>query len=215
MRALDLFCGVQVVPPSASQAAGFEVVGVDNDPACGDVYPGHFILGDALNPPTSLDDFDLIWASPPCPAYSRATNTEAKANHPDLVAPVRDMIAGHPCTVIENVVGSPLRRDLILTAPMFGLENLVRERWFELSWWPGLVPPPPRHAIGKCYVISSFGVTTATRLATGRFGQRPPAFSITTSGPKHTCRKNGVRGQHRIPGFDHEWAKRAMGIDIP
>lgn len=123
--------------------AGFKVVvGVDIEDHSAS-YPGVFLMGDALKVPFDLREFDLIWASPPCQAYSAGTSKRRRGNHPRLIGPTRRLLAGHPLTVIENVMRSPLRPDLVLDGPMFGLNRIERRRKFELSW-PVLSPPPYR-----------------------------------------------------------------------
>lgn len=147
LLALDLFCGGGGAA-LGMMAAGFHVVGVDRVRRHSKVYPGEFICGDALAPPVDLADFDLVWASPPCQAFSSATaaavGSRAKAMriYPDLIEPVRTLLAGHACTVMENVPLAPIRCDLVLTGPMVGLGRIVRRRHFEMSWWPGLQPQP-------------------------------------------------------------------------
>ena len=143
-KALDLFCGGGGVAAGLQQV-GFNVTGVDTNKLCGKYYPGKFVCGDALQLASLgilIDDYDFIWASPPCQRFSRATqNTPgARDKHPDLIAPIREMLSSHPLTCIENVVGAPIRADLTLTGPMVGLERIARKRLFELSW--GVYQPP-------------------------------------------------------------------------
>lgn len=128
-KALDLFCGAGGVCAGLQQA-GFEVTGVDikEHPD----YPGTFILGDATNPPVNLEDFDFVWASPPCQKYLAWGGHNSKEEQPDLMEPTRELLDGHPLTCIENVVTSPLRIDLALKGNQFGLP-VRRVRHFELK----------------------------------------------------------------------------------
>ena len=141
-RALDLFCGGGGVAHGLLQAGFRVVVGIDIEDHHAS-YPGVFLQGDALEAPFDLADFDLIWASPPCQAYSAATRRKRRAGHQQLIDRVRRLLAGHPVTVIENVMGAPLRPDLVLDGLMFGLSRIERRRKFELSW-PVLSPLPYR-----------------------------------------------------------------------
>jgi hypothetical protein len=141
MRLLDLFCGAGGCSVGYTRA-GFEVVGVDNQPQPN--YPFEFHQADALTFP--LAGFDAVHASPPCPAYSLATlhhGAGAGAGHPDLVAPTREVLtaSGLPY-VIENVIGAPLRKDVVLCGEMFGL-RVHRHRIFEVE---GAFVMQPRHA---------------------------------------------------------------------
>jgi DNA (cytosine-5)-methyltransferase 1 len=95
-------------------------------------YPFPFIQADALRPPVRLADFDFVWASPPCQHY---TNTwkgqdDKRSLYPDHVQATRDLLAGHPRTVIENVPGAPVKASVVLTGAHFGLP-IVRVRMFE------------------------------------------------------------------------------------
>ena len=120
--------------------AGFEVVGVDIEPKRARRYPFTFICADALSPPVQLEEFDLIWASPPCQAYTEVFRgrPEMKEKYPDLLPDTRELLAasGRPW-IMENVPGAPLRADVVLTGAMFDLD-IVRRRHFECE---GFTPP--------------------------------------------------------------------------
>ena len=125
------------------------MVGVDINPQPN--YPFEFHQGyalntlwDIINGRSELGHLDAIHASPPCPAFSRASHYHGtQGNHPDLVTPTREALgaSGLPW-VIENVEGAPLRRDVVLCGEMFGL-RVHRHRVFETS---GLFVMQPRHA---------------------------------------------------------------------
>ena len=112
--------------------AGFEVVGVDINPQPD--YPFEFHQADATTFP--LDGFDLIHASPPCQRYS--VSTAQPDRHPDLIGVMRERMKGRQY-VMENVVNSPLRKDLMLCGSMFGL-LVQRHRIFEIEPQPRLWP---------------------------------------------------------------------------
>lgn len=137
-RILDLFCNAGGAARGYADA-GFEVVGVDIEPQ--PRYPYEFHRADALTFP--LDGFDAVHASPVCKLWSVATRTGADpAVHPDQITPIRARLldAGVPY-VIENVVGAPLVRPVMLCGSMFDLD-VQRHRAFEASWplvdhwWP-------------------------------------------------------------------------------
>lgn len=132
---LDLFCGAGGAA-EGYRRAGFTVTGVDNRPQ--PHYPFGFLWDDAirvLKNWTGDEGFDAIHASPPCQAYSVASQyTRNKGKqYPDLLGIVRDLMPVGIPWVIENVPGAPMRTDYKLCGCMFGLE-LRRERWFETSW---------------------------------------------------------------------------------
>lgn len=147
MRILDLFC-CEGGAAYGYNKAGFEVIGVDLEPQ--PLYPYAFHWGDALQllrdlllsdmfgtpvkiagTDYALSDFDAIHASPPCQAYS--TITPDKSKHPELIAPVRELLieTGLPY-VIENVAGA--RKELVdpvmLCGSSLGLK-VRRHRFFE------------------------------------------------------------------------------------
>lgn len=142
MRALDLFCKAGGATKGL-QRAGFYVVGVDIQPQprhCGD----EFHQADALTFP--LEGYDLIWASPPCQRYTCLRSVFDSSKYADLIEAVRNRLesSGIPF-VIENVVGAPLRRDLMLCAAPFGLRS-YRHRIFECSF-PVVQPSHPKHIV--------------------------------------------------------------------
>jgi len=157
-RALDLFCGAGGAADGLA-AAGFEVIGIDCRPQPN--YPFTFIQGDAVMPPVNLDEFDLVWASPPCQRFSTAghqTVEERASRHKNFIPATRALLAGHPFTVIENVRSAPIRGDIRLTGPMFGLHQIERMRWFELSFFclqpPILRVPASRFACAEAFTIT-------------------------------------------------------------
>lgn len=194
MRALDLFCGAGGVAAGLLEAGFTEVVGVDINPRCAKVYPGRFIHGDATRPPVDVRSFDLIWASPPCQRFSTATPKRTRDDHPDLIEATRRVFDGHPMTVIENVPNSPIRRDVVLTGPMVGLNRIARRRHFEcsafLGLWPQPITPPRADWVaGKC-------ITVTTSL----------------SCPSHYYHRKRAGLPGRVPVAE---AREAMGVHFP
>jgi DNA (cytosine-5)-methyltransferase 1 len=136
-RLLDLFCGAGGAGMGYHRA-GFEVVGVDIKRRTD--YPFEFHQADALTFP--LDGFDVIHASPPCQAFTRARHAgcASKRQPPNLVPETRTRLvaAGVPW-VIENVEGAPVE-GVMLCGSMFGL-GVRRHRLFESSHWIGGAGP--------------------------------------------------------------------------
>ena len=149
MRALDLFCGGGGACLGMLDAGFDEVVGIDNE--WHPNYPGIFIQGDVFNLPVYMHEFDFVWASPPCQAFSMARqpfgNTVLKTKPVDYISDTRDIVQSHPFTCIENVPLAPIRRDVVLTGPSVGLKYIVRRRHFELSWF--MMYPPPILSLPK------------------------------------------------------------------
>lgn len=130
--------------------AGFDVIGIDIRPQ--PRYPFRFVRADALHPPFALEQFDLIWASPPCQRWTdgAASRMANGRDYPDLIDPTRRMLSRRRY-VIENVMKASVRPDLVLHGHMFGL-RVIRRRKFELSW-DGfqLVPSLPRGLLREGY----------------------------------------------------------------
>lgn len=137
MKLLDLFCGAGGAAMGYHRAGFDEIVGVDIKAQ--KRYPFVFVQADALAYVAAHGrEFDAIHASPPCQRYTRAFRgrDHLRAKHPDLVAAVRAALldTGRPW-IMENVPGSPMRADVILSGAQFDLD-VVRVRLFEVSGWP-------------------------------------------------------------------------------
>lgn len=134
MKVLDLFCGgggssmgIKRAGNTSATIHSCHITGVDIEYQ--PEYPGNdlfncwsfdFIQSDFWHlDPDWLMGFDLIWASPPCQAYSYAGHRwrNAGRKYDDLVNKTRRLLhwSGVPF-VIENVVGAPIRKDLTLCA---------------------------------------------------------------------------------------------------
>ena len=189
--ALDLFCGGGGAC-IGMQWAGFEVVGVDIEVHKN--YPGDFIQGDIHNLPVNIMDFDFVWSSPPCQAHSFASKFAGNdwQRHPDLIPLTRELLKGHPCTVIENVPGAPLRYNVVLTGKSVGLERLERRRHFETSFCM-FYPKPERLERWK-WTMGIAGTITKSMCSSSHFYNR---------------KANGLPG--RIP---NSVAKGIMGIPL-
>lgn len=146
-RLLDLFCGAGGCSVGYHRA-GFDVVGVDNQPM--PRYPYQFIQADALEYVAQHGhEFDAIHASPPCQGYSRMRHVTGK-EYPLMIEDVRAALraTGKPY-IIENVPGAPLIAPVVLVGSMFGLRTM-RPRLFECSFeMPFVFAPPPAGRTAK------------------------------------------------------------------
>lgn len=139
MKLLDLFCGAGMASDGYVQA-GFDVVGVDNrkQPS----YPYQFIQADALDilrDTRFLSQFDLIHASPPCQAHTRAKHLReaqgGKCRYTDLLTPTLQLLreCGLPW-IVENVVGAPgMEGAVVECGSAYGLK-VRRHRLFLASF---------------------------------------------------------------------------------
>ena len=183
-RLLDLYCGAGGAAMGYHRA-GFDVVGVDIAPQPD--YPFEFHQGDALDFLAEHgQEFDARHASPPCQAscaLTKGTNNGRK--YLNLIPATREGLAVFDGpSIIENVQGADIRRDLTLCGEMFDL-GVIRHRYFELS---GFTSTQPKHRKHR------------GRVAGYRHGQwyEGPYFAVYGDGG----------GKGSIP----EW-QAAMGID--
>ena len=217
MYALDLCCRAGGASEGLRQA-GFIVHGVDIEPQRS--YPFPFTCYNALEYP--LYGYDLIWASPPCHAYSEATRFLRKQGkvYPDLVAPIRARLirSGIPY-IIENVPGAPLVDPIMLCGSMFGI-NVIRHRLFECSF---PVPPPPRKHQHTGDEIPVYGNGTpswhrkkwAERDAAqcAHTGLEIPVYGHNVPRPKDDRRRGGngkgCTVQEQRDAMEIQWMKRS------
>lgn len=202
LKAIDLFCGAGGATKGL-QRAGFHVTDIDINPQpryCGDV----FIQADALTHPLDLLQFDFIWASPPCQHFTLANNRDVRNLHPDLIEPVRDMLAkSGRLTVIENVPYAPIRPDVVLDGTMFPDLKVIRRRHFETNFCvPMRLGFPTANLVGRHgWVTPTDGDQSShTRKSRARFGM-PIKDSNET----------------RAAGMGVEWmsSRREIGEAIP
>jgi DNA (cytosine-5)-methyltransferase 1 len=171
-RLLDLCCKAGGCSMGYARA-GFEVVGVDLEPQPS--YPFEFHQADALT--FSLDKFDVIHASPPCPGYSAATSfhRQARKKHPLLIPAFRERLeASGKFYIIENVerARSYMKFPILLCGEMFGLRT-YRHRLFE-SNIELYAPEHPEHVMP---VVGPGAIARAGEYWSvgGHFGQKDRA----------------------------------------
>lgn len=140
--ALDLFC-CSGGSTTGLERAGFDVIGVDWKPSphwtgTGELHEADLSTADAIESVIRAFAPDFVSASPPCQAFSMATPTRNRGDHPNLIPAAREGIArsGVPGW-IENVHGAPLHHAIRLCGAMFPeTQRLRRHRFFELiGWW--------------------------------------------------------------------------------
>ncbi len=187
--------------------AGFEVVGVDIKPQ--PRYPFEFVQADALDLlwnwahlfQEELERFDAIHASPPCQAHStigKQQRTRGEFDHPDLVAPTRELLVatGLPY-VIENVPGAPLIDPVTICGSSLGLD-VRRHRLFETNWT--LMVPSCAHKLQTPRFRS---------LDSRRHKARP---TVPVHGGSQLASVVGVHGHLNYAG-EMELREKAMEID--
>lgn len=165
IKLLDLCCkagGCSVGYQQAAHDLGLEIeiTGVDIEPQPN--YPFTFIQADAVQYLTNHHQhFTHIHASPPCQEYSVATTMHKKRGvvYKNNLEELRTLMYNIDRPgVIENVMPSPVRPDMVLRGDMFGL-LVLRSRKFELVNWFAMAPVLPRKkgSVREGDFISVFG----------------------------------------------------------
>ena len=113
MLAIDLYSGGGGVCLGLQWAA-FEVVGIDIQPR--PTYPGTFIQADVRDLPVLLEKADLVWASPPCQAFSVATAMSGKPmdTYPDLIPETRELLKGRGLNRYWSNTNERIRMDRVV-----------------------------------------------------------------------------------------------------
>lgn len=145
IRVLDLYCGGGGVGLALSHLFSSltgSYLGVDIEDRS-TVYPGEFVQADAskltLEPLDLHEPVDLVWASPPCQAYSKLSHIWH--DNPKDVHPTFDELNVHDICerlgdeyIIENVVGcDDLNDPITLNGRAFDLD-VTFTRKFETSF---------------------------------------------------------------------------------
>ena len=119
MKLLDLYCGAGMAADGYYRAGFTEIIGVDINPQ--PHYPYTFIQDDAIEylKNENLDSFDLIHASPPCQAHTRAKHLRkaqgGTSKYLDFLTPTLAILEQHDGPwVAENVPGSPGMEDAVI-----------------------------------------------------------------------------------------------------
>lgn len=159
MRVLDLYCGAGGAAVGMKQAGAGDIFGMDIQ--FQKEYPFWFFHSDVTKLTASdLEDYDFIWASPPCQAYSFAAARWRNSGKvwPDLVGFTRELLLSSlKPFCIENTAGAPIRHDLMLCGEMFDL-RVLRHRYFEVH---GFEVAQPEHVQHRGMVKDGYYVTVA------------------------------------------------------
>lgn len=173
---LDLFCCAGGAG-EGYRLAGFDVTGVDIVPQPKNPHP--FILGDALEYLREHGHrYDMIHASPPCQAYTKAGKQWRKEGrqYVDLIGATRKaLITNGKPWIIENVPGAPLRNPILLNGSTFGI-RVHRPRYFETSFplpqpdVPAMKPVKMGRPIREGDIVQPVGHFSGVRYAAREMG---------------------------------------------
>lgn len=203
---VDLFGGVGGAA-KGYQRAGFHVISVDIAPqpdSCADEFVQADLSpveeGGPLRVWDRLIELADAWhASPPCQASSALTKgTNAGRAYPQLIPSTRKFFASvDQPSVIENVAGAELRKDLMLCGEMFFL-RVIRHRYFEVEGF---------------HVRQNEHRPHRGRVAGMRHGQwfEGPYFAVYGEGGG----KGSVEQWRDAMGIDWTWNRKSIAEAIP
>lgn len=147
---LDLYCGHGGVGLALDEL-DVDYIGVDLVDRS-ETYPGEFVQADASQPPLDAEA-DLVWASPPCLAYSSLSYTNYE--NPRDVYPTIDELRVREIAnelgaeyIIENVPGCEDLRDPTRINGLAFNAGYDLERWFETSF-----PCPDAVGTGEADIV--------------------------------------------------------------
>jgi DNA (cytosine-5)-methyltransferase 1 len=169
IRLLDLCCGAggcSVGYKLAANELGIDIEITGVDVVAQKNYPFKFVQDEALSFLVKEGrGFTHIHASPPCQEYVHNSNARTAAKRDGSKSILLDLRAAMYYIelpgVMENVMGSPLIKDIVLDGRMFGLK-VVRRRSFETINWFALKPGVPVYRPGmvmrgECMVVAGHG----------------------------------------------------------
>ena len=235
---LDLFCGGGGAAEGLIRA-GFDVFGIDINKNCKKNYPGIFFCHDFTKEDWSAvwKEFyshfphrkakqytvDFIWASPPCQKFSVARRQKDSKTEPvDLIDETRAFMLTYLLFLechyycIENVPGAPIREDLVLSGPAFGLNRILRNRKFEMNF---LIKQPKIYYRYVCdpvesIVVSKFMGSKNMRKRRKEAGLPPRPTKIETLGAMgitHNMTREEI-GEAVPPAYSEYIGKRVIEL---
>jgi site-specific DNA-cytosine methylase len=201
--ALDLFCGAGGVGTGLIQAGYKTVVGVDMSPkpTYAHLKGMIFVQGDVRKlKPEHLKGFDLVWASPPCQAFSgiipqymrdaHEARWKREGRHLNLIPFSRKLVvAGGTPYIIENVLGAKrhLRSPIMLcgTMDVFEKDNLrvFRRRLFESNLelvQPSASCPTQGYSLGARAPKQTIARPRTERMRSGATATLPAGYRAQT-----------------------------------
>jgi DNA (cytosine-5)-methyltransferase 1 len=171
IKLLDLCCGAggcSMGYKLAAERLGMEIEITGVDMKVQKNYPFEFVREDAMSfLGREGRGFTHIHASPPCQEFLYNSNAKADAKvdgHKGLLLLLEMRVMMYSIGlpgVIENVIGSPLIKDIVLEGRMFGLK-VIRRRVFETVNWFMLKPGVPMYKSGmvlrgECMSVTGHG----------------------------------------------------------